>query len=71
MIFRQYYKATATLELVPAWLRFLESRRLIDAEQREQTLANLRGLDTEFLKVVKDHSDPGLRLAMEQWRSNP
>jgi hypothetical protein len=65
----QYYKATATLELVPAWLRFLESRRLIDAEQCQQTLTELRGLDTEFLKVVKDHSDPALRLAMENWRS--
>lgn len=63
----QYYKATATLELVPAWLRFLESRRLIEAEQREQTLSELRGLDTEFLKVVKNHSDPVLRRAMENW----
>ncbi len=66
----QYYKATATLELVPAWLRFLESRQLIDAEQREQTLLELRGLDTEFLKVVKNHPDPALRLAMENWRGN-
>jgi len=64
----QHYKATATLELVPAWLRFLESRRLIDAEQREQTLAELRGLDTEFLKVVENHSDPALRQAIENWR---
>ena len=64
----QYYKATATLELVPAWLRFLESRRLIDPEQREQTLSELRGLDTEFLKAVKNHSDPALRRAMENWR---
>jgi hypothetical protein len=65
----QYYKATATLELMPAWLRFLESRRLIDAEQREQILSELRGLDTEFLKVVKNHPDPALRLAIENWRS--
>jgi len=66
----QYYKATTTLELVPAWLRFLESRHLIDAEQREQTLSELWGLDTEFLKVVENHSDPALRRAMEDWRSD-
>jgi hypothetical protein len=65
----QYYKATATLELIPAWLRFLESRRLITAEQHEQTLTELHGLDTEFGQVVKDHSDPALRLALDHWRS--
>jgi hypothetical protein len=64
----QYYKAAATLELIPAWLRFLESRQLIDVEQREQTLFELRGLDTEFLKAIKDYPDPALRLAMENWR---
>lgn len=65
----QYYKAAATLELTPAWLRFLESRGLITTEQREQTLADLRGLDTEFGKVVKTHSDLALRTAMDNWRS--
>ena len=65
----QHYKATATLELIPAWLRFLESRRLIDAKQRQQTLAELRGLDTEMLKVLKNYPDPALRVAMENWRS--
>jgi hypothetical protein len=65
----QYYKAAATLELTPAWLRFLESRGLITTEQREQTLADLRGLDTEFGKVVKTNSDPALRTAMDKWRS--
>ena len=65
----QYYKATATLELIPAWLRFLASRQLITAEQGEQTLADLRGLDTEFGKVVKNHSDPALRTALDHWRS--
>jgi hypothetical protein len=64
-----YYKAAATLELTPAWLRFLESRRLITTEQREQTLADLRGLDTEFSKVVKTHSDLALRTAMDNWRN--
>jgi hypothetical protein len=65
----QHYKATATLELIPAWLRFLESRQLIDANQHQQTLAGLRGLDTEMLKVLKNYPDPALREAMENWRS--
>ncbi len=66
----QYYKAAATLELVPAWLRFLESRQLITSEQHQEVLADLRGLDTEFLKGVQNHSDPALREAMANWRSD-
>lgn len=63
----QHYKAVATLELVPAWLRFLESRQLVDAEQREQTLADLRGLHTALFKALTDFPDPTLRQAMERW----
>lgn len=64
----RYHQAVATFELVPAWLRFLESRRLIDADQRARTLRELRGLDTEMLKVFKTHADPALARAIEQWR---
>ena len=66
----RYYEAVATFELIPAWLRFLESRQLIDADQRARTLQELRGLDTEFLKVLKTHADPALARAVEQWREN-
>jgi hypothetical protein len=64
----RYHQAVATFELIPAWLRFLESRQLIDADQRDQTLQELRGLDTEFLKLLKTHADPALARAIEQWR---
>ncbi|MBS1251739.1 MAG: Protein translocase subunit SecA [Anaerolineales bacterium] len=65
----QYYKLAATFESVPAWLRFLETRGLVDAEQREKTLLELRGLDTELLKVWDEHpADPALREGTEQWR---
>lgn len=53
------YEAAAALELIPAWLRFLESRNLIDAEERQHTLDNLKGLDTSLTKVWQQHrSDP-------------
>jgi hypothetical protein len=65
----QYYKAATTFELVPAWLRFLESRRLVDAQQRTKTMLELRGLDTELLKVWRQHSaDPALQRGLEGWR---
>jgi hypothetical protein len=67
----QQYKVVATFELVPAWLRFLESRQLIDAEQRGKTLQHLRGLDAELLKIWKQEvSDPALQRELERWREN-
>jgi len=65
----QRYDVAATFELVPAWLRFLESRQLIDAAQRLKTLRELSGLDTELLKIMKQFSaDPSLRQAVQRWR---
>lgn len=63
----RYYEAVATFELVPAWLRFLESRRLIEADQRLQTLQALRGLDTDLLKVLQTNPDPALARAVARW----
>jgi hypothetical protein len=65
----QRYKAAATLELVPAWLRFLESRRLVDEEQCAKTMLNLRGLDTSLLEVWRKYpDDPALQKGLEGWR---
>jgi len=65
----QRYDVAATFELVPAWLRFLESRRLIDAAQRLKTLRELSGLDTELLEIMKQFSaDPSLQQAVQRWR---
>jgi hypothetical protein len=65
-----YYEAVTALEVVPAWLRFLETRQLITADQRARTLQALRGLDTELLKILKTYPDPALAYAIEQWREN-
>ncbi len=65
----QRYKAAATLELMPDWLRFLKSRRLIDEEERANTMLNLRGLDTELLKIWQEYpEDPALQRGLEGWR---
>ena len=61
-VFPQRYKAAAMMELTPAWLRFLESRELIDRQQREKTLLDLRELTNELLKVWEGYfADPALR----------
>jgi len=63
----QYYKAAATFELVPAWLRFLESHQFIDDQQHQKTLRDLRRLVPQLLKLWEHHpSDPALQVGTEQ-----
>jgi hypothetical protein len=60
-IFPQRYKAAAMMELIPAWLRFLESHELIDKQQREKTLLDLRELTNGLLKAWEGYlADPAL-----------
>jgi hypothetical protein len=66
-----YYKAAAMMELVPAWLRFLELHQLMDAQQRRKILNELRGLDTELLKIWESHpEDPALQEGMKRWQED-
>lgn len=67
----QPHKTVALLELVPAWLRFLETRRLIDSQQRKKTLTALYDLDTYLLKVLREPTaDPALVEGLKSWRDN-
>ena len=61
----QNYRIAATFELIPAWLRFLESRGLIDAEQCEQTLGELSALGHALRAMfAKYQADPALQQAV-------
>ena len=65
------YRAAALFEMLPAWLRFLEARELIDAGQRTRTLHELSSLVPDLIKVWDSYRlDPALRLATEGWREN-
>ncbi len=65
-IFPQRYKAAALMELMPAWLRFLESRQLINAQQREKSLHGLRELASQLLKVWEAYrDDPALKEGLQ------
>jgi hypothetical protein len=65
----QIYKVICLFEIIPAWLRFLETRGLIDAEQREETLHQLSGLLPPLSKLAQSAADdPALHRAMEGWR---
>jgi hypothetical protein len=61
------YKAAAAFELIPAWLRFLESRRLIDGEQHAKTLSEIRPLCGAMIGLFeKDREDPTLARGIQK-----
>jgi hypothetical protein len=69
MMNQLYHRAAALFEIIPAWLRFLETRRLIDAEARARTLGDLARLADHLRRVFKNFTDdPGPLQALEGWR---
>lgn len=65
----QHYKVLATVELIPAWLRFLAARQLIDAQQRVQTLEDLAALLPDLRNIYEEYTaDPAMQMALQGWR---
>jgi hypothetical protein len=61
----QNYRIAAAFELMPAWLRFLESRGLLDTDRREQTLGELSALGHDLrVMFAKYQADPALQQAV-------
>jgi hypothetical protein len=57
----QPYRAAATFELMPAWLRYLESANLIDAGQHQQTRQALAPLPSQMAPTWSNYqADPSL-----------
>ena len=67
-----YHTATALFEIVPAWLRFLESRSLIDADRHAKTVDELRPLHADMMRLMESqHDDPALFRALREWPARP
>ncbi|MCG3119581.1 MAG: hypothetical protein ALAOOOJD_02011 [bacterium] len=65
------YTAATMFELIPAWLRFLESYQLVSAALHEQTLQSLRKLTADLQGLVpKINSDPALQTVIKSWGEN-
>lgn len=67
----QYCTVAATMEIIPAWLRFLAQRQLIDSGEHEATLQGLAKLHADLLKLWKKlRHDPSLHeAALRTWQS--
>ena len=70
MLSGRYYLAAALFQAMPAWLRFLESRQLLDADTRGKVLRNLLPIHEQLLDLWKRFADPLLARQEEQlWPS--
>jgi hypothetical protein len=61
MMSGQYYVAAALFQAMPAWSRFLESRRLIESGISKKVLADLLSLRASMLGGVRPGSGPAPR----------
>lgn len=67
----QWYKAAATFELIPAWLRFIEQRGLIDAEQHAQTRQALEPIRHAIDPLWERHQKAlGLSQHLQAWEKS-
>ena len=67
-----YHTAAALFEIVPAWLRFLESRGLIDADRQAKTVEELRPLHADLLRLMESYrDDPTLLRDLLTWPARP
>ena len=64
----QYYEAATAIELVPAWLRFLQSRGLIDASRRKATIDGFGNLAETLMRLLPIDEDPALAHGLQNWR---
>jgi hypothetical protein len=61
------YRAAALMESAPAWMRFLESQRLIDADLCRRKLRDLEPIADNLIKTLdRDITDPRISLALKQ-----
>ncbi len=72
MMSGRYYSAAALFQAMPAWLRFLESRRLIDAGTRKKMEAELLPLHATLLRLWEQYAeDPILHRQGQAWPALP
>jgi hypothetical protein len=68
MMSGRYYAAAALFQAMPAWLRFLESRRLIDAATSKKVAAELVPLHASLLRIWEKYTeDPILHRQGQAW----
>jgi hypothetical protein len=71
MMNQLHHRAAALFEIVPSWLRFLETRRLIDTAVRVQALDELSPLADNLRRIFAAFpDDPAPLRALDAWRQD-
>jgi len=52
MFSKRVYKVGAILELIPVWLRFLESMGLLDPDEKESIFEELKSVQVTWRKIL-------------------
>ena len=67
-----YHSAAALFQAMPSWLRFLESRRLIDADTGRKVATELLPLHATLLQIWEQYADdPHLYRQGQAWTDVP
>jgi len=70
MLNQLYHRSAALFELIPEWLRFLETEQLIDAGTRTQAIGSLAYLADRLCGIFDTYrDDPAPGRALHLWRS--
>ncbi len=68
----QHCRVAATFEITPAWLRFLQTKELIDEKQNQRTLEQITPLRDVLLKLWENLKEyTVLARAMQAWPEKP
>ncbi len=70
MIHFQVASFCAFLAMIPTWLRFLQSRRLVDDATRQRSLTSVSALIPHARELPRSTS-PALRNAFDRWGASP
>jgi hypothetical protein len=69
MMNQLYHRTSAFFEIIPAWLRFLKAKQLIDAETRTQAMNQLARLAISLGRILEKYTgDPAPGQALAEWR---
>jgi len=71
MMNQLHHRAAALFEIIPAWLRFLEMRGLIDTSIRLKALDQMKPLAESLCRILASYpDDPAPLRALKRWRFN-
>lgn len=64
------HEGAAFFELIPAWVRFLHAKGLVEQSEGDDALRSLQALSQSMVKLMEGRSDPLLAVNMRKWQED-